>query len=231
MADFSGSPQSGPAPLTVSFTDLSTNSPTSWDWTFGDGGTSQAQNPSHQYTSVGTYTVSLTAANAYGQDTETKPDYITVATGGDYFCASATIPEGKGTLLSGDHTDVHVSDNSYMVVASGKDAGKATTIIEYSFETGLSSLSSLSVTSESHPTLTPQRQRTYLYSFSSSNWSSAIGDHMLNSTSDTTTVTAVPSPSQYLSGTGEVRVKIVTGHKIRDAWDHYIDLVKITAAP
>ncbi len=79
VADFSGNPTSGYAPLTVDFTDLSTGSPTSWDWSFGDTGTSTAQNPSHDYTAVGSYTVALTATNAEGSDTETKPDYITVS--------------------------------------------------------------------------------------------------------------------------------------------------------
>ena len=60
VANFSGSPTSGTEPLTVNFTDLSTGSITSWAWTFGDGGTSTAQNPSHTYTSAGTYTVALT---------------------------------------------------------------------------------------------------------------------------------------------------------------------------
>ncbi len=78
VADFSGTPTSGDYPLGVQFTDLSTNSPTSWAWDFGDGGTSTAQNPSHTYQAAGTYTVSLTATNAYGSDTETKTDYITV---------------------------------------------------------------------------------------------------------------------------------------------------------
>ena len=78
VADFEGSPLSGYAPLDVDFTDLSTENPTSWSWTFGDGGTSGAQNPSHQYTAVNTYTVSLEACNATGCDTETKVDYIDV---------------------------------------------------------------------------------------------------------------------------------------------------------
>ncbi|NIQ09984.1 MAG: PKD domain-containing protein, partial [Gammaproteobacteria bacterium] len=39
-ADFAASPTSGTAPLTVNFTDLSSGSPTSWSWDFGDGGTS-----------------------------------------------------------------------------------------------------------------------------------------------------------------------------------------------
>ncbi len=78
VADFEGSPLSGDAPLTVSFTDLSTNNPTGWDWDFGDGGTSTAQNPSHTYQNAGTYTVTLTASNSCGSDTKTKTDYITV---------------------------------------------------------------------------------------------------------------------------------------------------------
>ncbi len=79
VAQFTGSPTSGPAPLDVSFTDLSTGAPTSWAWTFGDGGTSTDQNPDYRYTANGTYTVGLTATNAYGSDIETKVGYITVA--------------------------------------------------------------------------------------------------------------------------------------------------------
>jgi PKD repeat protein len=79
VADFSGTPTSGGTPLVVSFTDLSTENPTSWSWTFGDGvGTSTAQNPSYTYETAGTYSVSLTATNAYGSDSETKVDYINV---------------------------------------------------------------------------------------------------------------------------------------------------------
>jgi serine protease len=78
VAAFSGTPTSGTYPLTVTFTDASTNSPTSWAWTFGDGGTSTAQNPSHVYAAAGSFTVTLTATNAYGSDGETKTGYITV---------------------------------------------------------------------------------------------------------------------------------------------------------
>lgn len=76
MANFSGTPRSGGLPLTVSFTDLSTNSPTSWSWDFGDGGTSSLQNPTHVYTSVGAFTVSLTTSNPFSSDGETKLGYI-----------------------------------------------------------------------------------------------------------------------------------------------------------
>jgi PKD repeat protein len=77
-ADFSAAPTDGDAPIEVSFTDESTNDPTTWLWDFGDGTTSSAQNPTHTYTSAGTYTVSLTAGNAAGSDSVTKTDFITL---------------------------------------------------------------------------------------------------------------------------------------------------------
>jgi trimeric autotransporter adhesin len=79
VAEFSGSPTSGAAPLAVGFSDRSTGAPTSWSWDFGDGTGSSAQNPSHTYSTPGTYTVTLTATNAAGSDSETKTGYITVA--------------------------------------------------------------------------------------------------------------------------------------------------------
>ncbi len=85
-AAFSGTPVSGDYPLTVQFTDQSSGSPTSWDWSFGDGGISTAQSPGHVYTAAGSYSVTLTVTNADGSDTLTRMDYITVTepgTGGD----------------------------------------------------------------------------------------------------------------------------------------------------
>lgn len=62
----------------VQFTDISTNIPTSWSWDFGDGQTSTLQNPSHSYTTNGTYTVTMTATNAYGNDQVVKTNLITI---------------------------------------------------------------------------------------------------------------------------------------------------------
>jgi len=51
----------------VTFTDTSTYSPTSWDWGFGDGTpNSSVQNPSHAYSAFGNYLVYLNASNAIG---------------------------------------------------------------------------------------------------------------------------------------------------------------------
>jgi len=63
-AAFDMTPSSPAVHANVTFTDHSTGSPTSWLWSFGDGNTSTAQNPSHAYTSQNSYTVTLTVANA-----------------------------------------------------------------------------------------------------------------------------------------------------------------------
>ena len=76
-ASFSANTTSGTAPLTVKFTDSSTNA-TGWSWNFGDSTTSTAQSPSKTYSSPGTYTVSLTATGTGGSNTLTKANYITV---------------------------------------------------------------------------------------------------------------------------------------------------------
>ena len=78
VANFTADTVRGPLPLSVNFSDQSTGSINSWAWSFGDGGSSTAQDPSHTYSSSGTYTVSLTVTGPGGSDTETKPDYITV---------------------------------------------------------------------------------------------------------------------------------------------------------
>lgn len=104
VADFSGTPTSGTAGLSVDFTDLSTNTPTSWLWDFGDGDISTDQNPTHVYSAIGTYTVALTATNGDGSDTETKVDYITVI-GAPVADFSGT-PTSGNVALSVDFTDL-----------------------------------------------------------------------------------------------------------------------------
>jgi PKD repeat protein len=78
VADFTSNVTNGKEPLAVRFTDTSTGSPTSWLWDFGDGASSDEQNPVHTYTSAGTYSVKLTVTGPGGTDEELKSDYITV---------------------------------------------------------------------------------------------------------------------------------------------------------
>ena len=77
-ADFDASPTSGPAPLTVHFSDRSTGPPDDWSWVFGDGGTSDLPDPVHTYLTPGTYTVTLTVGRGAETASRTRTDYITV---------------------------------------------------------------------------------------------------------------------------------------------------------
>jgi PKD repeat protein len=56
----------------VSFIDSTLNQPTSWNWTFGDGNTSDKQNPIHNFGETGLYTVSLVVDNIAGKDSTSK---------------------------------------------------------------------------------------------------------------------------------------------------------------
>ena len=78
VAEFTASTVAGTAPLSVSFTDLSSGNPTSWSWDFGDGTSSTQRNPVHVYTSAGSYTVALTASGAGGTSTESKFEFVYV---------------------------------------------------------------------------------------------------------------------------------------------------------
>jgi PKD repeat protein len=84
VADFTASATTITEGDSVNFTDLSTNDPDTWDWTFNGGtpSSSTLQNPTVTYYTQGTYTVTLTASNAFGSDTETKVNYITVEPAG-----------------------------------------------------------------------------------------------------------------------------------------------------
>ena len=81
IADFYGTPTTIFSVQCVNFYDQSLNSPTSWNWSFPGGTPSSSafQNPSGiTYNTPGTYDVTLIACNAYGCDTMTKTNYITV---------------------------------------------------------------------------------------------------------------------------------------------------------
>lgn len=127
-ADFTASPISGTTPLTVNFTDLSTDDPDTWTWVF-DGGTpatSTDQHPIITYNTPGTYTVTLTASNAFGCDTEIKFDYITVQSppcpgtivnpGFETGTTSGWLETGAVSLTADAHT------GSYAVSLDGTDS-------------------------------------------------------------------------------------------------------------
>ncbi|MDV2481379.1 PKD domain-containing protein [Methanoculleus sp. Wushi-C6] len=75
-ASFTADATAGPAPLTVRFTDTTTENPSSWLWDFGDGSVSTDQNPTHTYTLPGNHTVTLSVDG--GLSTATRPEYVRV---------------------------------------------------------------------------------------------------------------------------------------------------------
>jgi gliding motility-associated-like protein len=77
-------------PATVNFQNNSLNA-VSYDWSFGDGGTSTATSPSHQYLTAGSYTVRLIATSAIGcKDTFTQSAYVNLGTLNAAFTTSNT---------------------------------------------------------------------------------------------------------------------------------------------
>ena len=85
MASFSDAPSG----LSVNFTDASSNGPTGWSWDFGDGTSSNAQNPSRTYTVAGTYVVCLTATNICGTSVQVCQN-VTVSGTGAFVWTGAT---------------------------------------------------------------------------------------------------------------------------------------------
>lgn len=101
-ADFTGAPTSGPAPLTVKFTDRTTGSPSNWFWDFGDGSTSTGvKDPSHTYRYGGKYTVTLTATLGDEVDRATKKDFIQVVGGPQPTITPGPIDPTNISLYSG----------------------------------------------------------------------------------------------------------------------------------
>ena len=63
----------------ITFTDVSTELPSTWFWDFGDGNTSAQQNPTHYYTTNGSFSVKLVSSNSFGADSTVKSNLIAVA--------------------------------------------------------------------------------------------------------------------------------------------------------
>ncbi len=97
VADFSASPTSGVAPLTVDFTNLSAGDYDTCSWDFGDGVTSTLESPTHVYAAVGAYTVTLSVDGPGGSDTEVKPTCVIVQPSQQYTLDVTIVGDGVVT--------------------------------------------------------------------------------------------------------------------------------------
>lgn len=153
-ASFIASVYSGDAPLTVQFTDTSTGNATSWLWDFGDSNTSTVQNPVHEYSVPGSYSVTLNVSNAYGYSTVTWAEYIKVGeekessgsggSGGGSSGGGGGSPEPASNIeakelaqkfvTTGDRVKFEFTRNAtaimYVKFDSKRNFGKVTTSIE-----------------------------------------------------------------------------------------------------
>ncbi len=120
-AAFASTYVSGGCVNPVQFTDQTTNAPTSWLWNFGDGTTSTQQNPSHQFTAAGTYTVALTATNANGTSGTSKAGFV-ISVPCLSYCASNGTGFGAGTSSPLWITGVSVAPGGFSN-ASGLEPG------------------------------------------------------------------------------------------------------------
>lgn len=96
----------GHLPLTVNFSSSSAKAVSAWGWQFGDGGTSNLQNPQHIYSLPGNYTVSLTISTPDGPYGSTHQSYIAV------YADTITCARVHGTL--GNSVAVQISARNYV---------------------------------------------------------------------------------------------------------------------
>ncbi len=75
-ANLVASPLEACAKIPINFTDLSTGMINFWHWDFGDGSTSNDQNPIHNYDDTGRFTITLIVGNSNCFDTIVFPNYI-----------------------------------------------------------------------------------------------------------------------------------------------------------
>lgn len=224
VADFSGAPTSGPAPLIVDFTDLSAGAPDSWSWTFGDGGTSSVQNPSHAYPAEGDYTVTLSVTNACGSDQMIKTAYIHVDGAPPVALAEADLPVA-GTV-SGSYTDTHTADNGYEViteVSSQTHPRKWYSMLEHQWRFTVGGGSSVTFYVEAYrPANSDGDDFTFAYSTDGSNFTDLV-----TVASATEQLYTVSMPAS-LSGTVYIRVVDTDHTKELQSLDRiYIDYLAI----
>ena len=95
-ANFNATQTTAVCPGSVKFNDTSTDTPQSWLWNFGDGGTSTQQNPTHVYAQPGQYSVKLVVTNTLGSDSLLLTNYITITS---FNLAVTATPD---TICAGD---------------------------------------------------------------------------------------------------------------------------------
>jgi PGF-pre-PGF domain-containing protein len=163
-ANFTANVTYGTAPLSVQFTDSSENE-TGWNWNFGDGATSNEQDPVHTYLSAGNYTVNLTVNNSNGSDSK---------------LSAITVSENKGPVLPVADFSSNVTSGYVPFTVKFTDLSQNATGWNWDFGDGTS-------LTEQNPAHTYSAAGSYVVNLTSSNANGA--------SSKTATITAQESDS------------------------------------
>lgn len=115
VADFEGDPTEICEGQDVYFSDLSTNDPTAWVWTFegGDPEDSDQESPIVTYFNSGVFDVDLEVSNSFGSDSKTEIGYITVY----------DVAEPYFTYTIVNDTEVHFTNSSFLATEYYWDFG------------------------------------------------------------------------------------------------------------
>jgi PKD repeat protein len=152
-AGFIGSPLSGTAPLTVQFTSTSSGA-NAYTWSFGDGGTSPAQNPRHTYRTPGIYSVSLEARDACSGtvDSVSMNNVVTVTTPATILSITSN-PPGAAVFIDNiimgrtplTLTDTAIGDHRITIVMDGYEEYTRNIIVEAATPLAIAAVLSKSV--------------------------------------------------------------------------------------
>ncbi len=129
-AEFTAVQTTATCPASIQFNDASVNTPQTWLWNFGDGGTSTQQNPSHTYAQPGQYSVKLKVTNTLGQDSIIKSNFINITS---FNLAVTATPD---TICQGDTIQLNAVPSGSNAVAGyhltsipyAPDGGTGTTV-------------------------------------------------------------------------------------------------------
>ena len=151
-ANFSFSPLTGSAPLTVTFTNTSVNGAT-YSWNFGDNtALSTDIAPTHVYQQSGNYTITLTATNQYGSSAISKDITVSIAQNQPPTVSISNPPNnssvvvGQQIALTANATDGDGSVASVQFRVNNVNAGAALIAPPYSTSFTPSSAGSYTIT-------------------------------------------------------------------------------------
>lgn len=132
-ANFSASQTTANTGTNITFSDQSTNTPTSWQWTFTGAtpSTSSLQNPVVVYNTPGVYNVKLKVTNAAGADSLTKSSYITINQAGQATCAGWNVQATGFSAVSRGINDINIVNQNIAWAVAYDGSGAAATIREY----------------------------------------------------------------------------------------------------